>query len=459
MTQNRFVVVKKTHICSGMSQNPISNGEQAEKQITDDASLNLLAEKGRQLHVVLMWIIAVYCLVFFFVNLMIDQREQAVISIAGLPAVSITWLLYSYGYYYYSKIWNVFQISVLIVLIVMFSGPDVFATIYFIPIILGALITFQGKDKTTGYVVAGLVAMLMAALQVYERQVAAQISGSGSTAVLIERTINVVATTLVVVLQAIFIIRTNDTIQEKLLQKAEDLNRRNDQLKTAIFTRDKMMSILSHDLRSPLALLYSGLDVLSPGKLSPEVQEQMIEQFKSRTGQTLDLVDNMLLWSRIQKEAVTYSPTALNLEQIYRFVESYCKLLQSGKNIRFEFNFSHRDGLRVLCDRDMVEAVFRNLISNAYKFTPDGGVITLSSNQCPGGWCFDVIDSGRGMSLEEVDLVNRGISFSKEGTNHEKGNGLGIQLVQDFLNHHNSRLKVQSTPGQGSIFSFSLPLV
>ncbi|MFM7902871.1 MAG: sensor histidine kinase, partial [Bacteroidota bacterium] len=189
------------------------------------------------------------------------------------------------------------------------------------------------------------------------------------------------------------------------------------------------------------------------------VQEKMIEQFKSRTGQTLDLVDNMLLWSRIQKDAVSYSPIAVNLEQIYRFVESYCRLLQSGKNIRFEFNFAHRDGLRVLCDRDMVEAVFRNLISNAYKFTPEGGVITLSSNQCPGGWCFDVIDSGRGMSAEEVDMVNRGVSFSKEGTNHEKGNGLGIQLVQDFLSHHSSRLKVQSTLGRGSVFSFSLPLV
>ncbi|MFM7053756.1 MAG: histidine kinase dimerization/phospho-acceptor domain-containing protein, partial [Bacteroidota bacterium] len=285
-----------------MSQNPLPRGEQAEKPLVEESSLNLLEEKGRQLHVVLMWVIATYSVLFFFVNLLIDQREQAVISIAGLPAVSITWLLYSYGHYYYSKLWNVFQISVLIILIVMFSGPDVFATIYFIPIILGALITFQGKEKTTGYVVAGIVTLLMAALQVYERQLAAQIEGAGSTAVLVERTINVVATTIVVVLQAIFIIRTNDTIQEKLIQKAEDVNRRNDQLKAAVFTRDKMMSILSHDLRSPLALLYSGLDVLSPGKLSPEVQEKMIEQFKSRTGQTLDLVDNMLLWSRIQKD-------------------------------------------------------------------------------------------------------------------------------------------------------------
>jgi len=421
--------------------------------------MNLLEEKGRQLHVVLMWVVAVYSVLFFFVNLLIDQREQAVVSIAGLPAVCITWLLYSYGYYYYSKIWNSFQISVLVVLIVLYSGPDVFATIYFIPIILGVLITFQGKEKKTGYVIAGIIITLMVSMQVYERQLAAQITDVSSTAVLLERTINVAASTLVVVLQAISIIRTNDVIQEKLIQKAEDVNRRNDQLKAAVFTRDKMMSVLSHDLRSPLALLYSGLDVLSPGKLSPEVQEKMIEQFKSRTGQTLDLVDNMLLWSRIQKDAVTYTPTAVNIEQIYRFVESYCKLLLSGKNIRFEFNFAHRDGLRVLCDRDMVEGVFRNLISNAYKFTPEGGMVTLSSNQCPGGWCFDVIDSGRGMSTDELDLVNRGVSFSKEGTNHEKGNGLGIQLVHEFLSHHNSQLKVQSTPGQGSVFSFSLPLV
>ena len=109
-----------------MSQIPLSSGEQAQTPTTDDSSLNLLEEKGRQLHVVLMWIIAIYCVVFVFVNLMIDQREQAVISISDLPAVTITWLLYSYGYYYYSKLWNVFQISVLIILIVMFSGPDVF---------------------------------------------------------------------------------------------------------------------------------------------------------------------------------------------------------------------------------------------------------------------------------------------------------------------------------------------
>ena len=112
-----------------------------------------------------------------------------------------------------------------------------------------------------------------------------------------------------------------------------------------------------------------------------------------------------------------------------------------------------------MCDRDMVEAVFRNLISNAFKFTPEGGVITLASKPCPSGWCFDIIDSGRGMIPEEVEMLNKGVSFSREGTNRERGHGLGIQLVQDFLSLHGCKLEVRSAVGNGSTFSFSLPLV
>jgi len=420
---------------------------------------SILEERGKQLHVALMIIVASYSVLFFFVNIFLDQTEQAFVSLAALPAVTVTYLLYHYGYYYYSKVWNSFQITVLISLIVLYSGPELLATVFFIPIILGILITFQGSERMTGFVISGLVLINMTVLQIMGWDISGKEHIAGSFPVLLEQTINIVGSSLVIMLQAAFLIRTNNAIQDQIFKQSEDINQRNEQLKAAIFTRDKMMSVLSHDLRSPLALLYSGLDVLQPGKLPNDVQSRMVEQFKSRTGQTLDLLDNMLLWSRVQKEAISYNPTAVNLELIYRFVESYCRLLTSGKKIHFVFNFSHRDGARVLCDRDMVEAVFRNLISNAFKFTPDGGTITLSSSPCSGGWCFEIKDSGRGMSQSEVDMINQGIAFSTEGTNKEKGNGLGIQLVQDFLSHHNCKLKVTSSPQLGSSFSFSLPLV
>jgi signal transduction histidine kinase len=420
---------------------------------------SILEERGRKLHVALMVIVASYSAIFFVVNIFLDQIEQAFVSLAALPAVTVTYLLYYYGHYYYSKVWNSFQITVLISFIVLYSGPELLATVFFIPVILGILITFQGSERTTGYVISTMVLLVMAVLQFMGWDIGGNPHVPGSLAVLIEQTINVVGSSLIIMMQTAFLIRTNDAIQDQIFKQSEDINQRNEQLKAAIFTRDKMMSVLSHDLRSPLALLYSGLDVLQPGKLPNDVQTKMVEQFKSRTGQTLDLLDNMLLWSRVQKEAISYSPTAVNLELLYRFIEGYCRLLSSGKKIHFVFNFSHRDGARVLCDRDMIEAVFRNLISNAYKFTSEGGTITLSSSPCPNGWCFDIKDSGRGMTQQEVDMINQGVSFSTEGTNKEKGNGLGIQLVQDFLNHHGCKLKVASTQQAGSTFSFSLPLV
>ncbi|MFM7079089.1 MAG: sensor histidine kinase, partial [Bacteroidota bacterium] len=420
---------------------------------------NVLEEKGKQLHVALMVIVASYSVIFFFVNIFLDQLEQAFVCLAALPGVTVTYLLYYYGYYYYSRVWNTFQISALLSLIVLYSGPGLLATVFFIPVILGILITFQGSERTTGYVLSFMVLSVMALLQFMGWDIGGKPHIPGSLAMLIEQTINVVGSSLIIMMQAVFLIRTNETIQDRIFKQAEDINSRNDQLKTAIFTRDKMMSVLSHDLRSPLALLYSGLDVLQPGKLPNDVQIKMVEQFKARTGQTLDLLDNMLLWSRLQKESISYNPTAVNLEQLYRFIESYCRLLSSGKKIHLVFNFSHREGTRVLCDRDMVEAVFRNLISNAYKFTPDEGTITLSSSSCVGGWCFEIKDSGRGMTTQEVNMINQGVSFSKEGTNREKGNGLGIQLVHDFLSQHGCKLKVTSTPEVGSSFSFSLPLV
>jgi signal transduction histidine kinase len=420
---------------------------------------NVLEEKGKQLHVALMVIVASYSVIFFFVNIFLDQLEQAFVCLAALPAVTITFLLYHYGYYYYSKVWNSFQISVLISLIVLYSGPALLATVFFIPVILGILITFQGSERTTGYVISTIVLFAMTVLQFMGWDIGGKPHVPGSPEMLLEQSINVVGSSLIIMMQAIFLIRINETIQDRIFKQSEDINSRNEQLKTAIFTRDKMMSVLSHDLRSPLALLYSGLDVLQPGKLPIEVQNKMVEQFRSRTGQTLDLLDNMLLWSRLQKDAIGYSPTAVNLEQVYRFIENYCRLLSSGKKINLVFNFSHREGTRVLCDRDMVEAVFRNLISNAYKFTPEDGTITLSSSPCPNGWCFEVKDSGRGMTPQEVEMINQGVTFSKEGTNREKGNGLGIQLVQDFLAQHGSKLKVTSTVQLGSSFSFSLPLV
>jgi signal transduction histidine kinase len=107
-------------------------------------------------------------------------------------------------------------------------------------------------------------------------------------------------------------------------------------------------------------------------------------------------------------------------------------------------------------DRDMIEAIFRNLISNAIKFTPPGGNVTIAAQDHGKTWIFSISDNGKGMTSEEIERITGGISFTTSGTNREKGHGLGMQLVQDFIRKHNSSLKIDSMLEQGTTFSFEL---
>jgi signal transduction histidine kinase len=99
----------------------------------------------------------------------------------------------------------------------------------------------------------------------------------------------------------------------------------------------------------------------------------------------------------------------------------------------------------------------RNLISNAIKFTKPDGNVTIAAHDKDKYWSFSISDDGKGMSQQEIEKITGGVSFTTSGTDREKGHGLGMQLVQDFIRKHNSTLKVVSTPELGTTFSFDLP--
>ena len=111
----------------------------------------------------------------------------------------------------------------------------------------------------------------------------------------------------------------------------------------------------------------------------------------------------------------------------------------------------------VLGDRDMIEAIFRNLISNAIKFTGPAGSIIISARDGGKNWIFSVSDNGKGLTSDEIEKIAEGISFTTSGTEREKGHGLGMQLVQDFIRKHNSSLTIESVLNEGSTFLFHLP--
>ena len=216
------------------------------------------------------------------------------------------------------------------------------------------------------------------------------------------------------------------------------------------------MSILSHDLRTPLTLIISALDLIRPGRFPLDQMENLIEKVSNRSRGTLLLLDSLILWSRQQSEEGKPEMETVVLQDIGKKLLSFYALLYSEKEVIFELNFP--ESMKVSGNAAMLDTIFRNLVSNSFKFTPVGGKIKVIAEAIGGSCKFTIADNGRGMTPEALLRIRNGISFSTEGMENEKGNGLGIQIVRDFIGRLNTSIEVNSELGKGTSFSCTLPL-
>jgi len=167
-------------------------------------------------------------------------------------------------------------------------------------------------------------------------------------------------------------------------------------------------------------------------------------------------VENLLKWSRSQTGNITLSledwDVNVFLNEALVYVENFAKI----KNIKVKTSLE--DSFIVNADKDVLQTVLRNLCSNAVKFTPDGGQISISAWQTPEAVFFSVEDSGLGISKEKQDrLFDITQKVSTLGTNRERGTGLGLILCKEFIEKHEGRIWVESEVNKGSKFVFSIP--
>jgi len=440
---------------TGMSEIDLTY-EPAQSENTSGKSIDLIDEKGKKLHVALIYLVAIYSIIYLAINCIFEQTAQAYITACIIPSVLLTWILYKKGYYYYSKFWNAIQINVSVLILSLTTGPETYVPAFYVPIIVGILVTLQGRERMTGYVLSSLSLVLMAFTLTTDIRIFDGII-ENEDSIRVERIANMIGVGVITGLEVIYILRISNDIQNQLINQTAKLDERNSQMVAALYTRDKMMSMLSHDLRSPIASIHAGMELFETGTVDAELQSKLYTQMKSRTGQTLALMDKLLMWSRSQTRTIIYREEPLSIAQIEQFAKSVCYLFASEKLINFTYRFDVPPGSMVKGDRDMIEAIFRNLISNAIKFTRPGGNVTIAAQEKTKSWVFSVSDNGKGMNKEEIEKITGGISFTTSGTDREKGHGLGMQLVQDFIRKHNSSLKIDSMLEQGTTFSFELP--
>lgn len=231
------------------------------------------------------------------------------------------------------------------------------------------------------------------------------------------------------------------------------------ELSQANALKDKMFSVISHDLRSPVSSIKLALDFISKGLVKPtdELFNETIKGLVKTTDEAYILLENLLGWAKSQSNILTVYPESLDLKPLASSIAGLLKLTCENKKISIENNIP--EGITVFADMQMIQSVLRNLLSNALKFTPENGSIEMNALEMNTEVIISIKDSGVGISESSLKRIfDQDQPVKTLGTNKESGSGLGLILCKDFVEKNGGRIWVESEKGKGSTFSFTVPV-
>ncbi len=255
---------------------------------------------------------------------------------------------------------------------------------------------------------------------------------------------------------------------KNLLKQSEEKAKRTDELfianvkvqKSLQLNADKdlFISILAHDLRNPFNALLGLSDLLLENIHVYDITEveELLKLLNKSAKNTSKLLEDILMWARAQSGSFPFEPKKLNLLDICTNISSFFYPIAHAKDITI--TYSAIEDVNVFGDTNMIEAIFRNLISNAIKFTDNGGQIDIYSKTNKKYITITVSDNGIGLETDTLKkLFSVSKVFSTSGTANESGTGLGLVLCKQFVEKHIGKIWVESEFGKGSKFSFTLP--
>lgn len=254
----------------------------------------------------------------------------------------------------------------------------------------------------------------------------------------------------------------NDLISQQKKQLTAQLNiikRNEEKLIQSNITKDKFLSIIAHDLRSPFSSLI-GFSELMVERLEKDNTDKVLDYAKlinEVANRSYALLNNLLEWAMEKAGKMSFVPQSLEVNTFLKEMLDYFNRLLPDRDITIESDLP--EGFCVQVDHKMMQTIFRNLISNAFKYTPQEGSVTLKAQLKEDRIKFIVSDTGIGMSKERQEkLFKIEEAESTKGLNNEKGTGLGLILCKDFVEKHQGSIGVISHEGQGTDFYFDLPV-
>lgn len=422
----------------------------------DPSPEEILFEKGKTLHAKLLKMIAFFTITYTIINIIMEMWDHAIVTVSIAVGSGIAWILLKKGHYYYSKVWNFIQINAGVFFIALLNGRDTYLFVFYFPLAVGTIIVFQAAHKKTGWAFVALSFIAMVLIVLMDGGII-EPKSAAAEGHFFERFVNVLGVFFILITEIFFLVKVNEEVQVNLLIRSNELNEANERLRSSLYTRERMMSILAHDIRSPLNNFNAYVEQLESNELDEETKQKLIHLLAQQSNGTSRMLDDILRWSKSQQDFIFFNPESIELKKIEAMVEEIRDiydiaqgelsiLMKAPSHRLYYFN----------ADRNMLEAIFRNLISNALKFSDDDRKIIVSAEVKEGRCEFSVQDNGQGIPPENLKKIRDGISFttSASGT----GVGLGNQIVMDFLKKHNTKLEVSSQEGRGSRFYFTLPI-
>lgn len=249
--------------------------------------------------------------------------------------------------------------------------------------------------------------------------------------------------------------RTSDTLEEKNLV----ITRQNLKLDQINKTKNRMMSIIAHDLRGTIGNQLTAVEVLNrveEGGVEID-RKRLLGNLKNSASYSLELLENLLHWSQLEMGEASYHPESVKLNTLI----NNCLSLYSENinNKKLEVKREIKEDISCQVDKIMMESIFRNLLSNAIKFSKRGDQISIGLRLSNDEVHFWISDQGLGLSTEDIRKIEHSGGFTRRGTANEKGAGMGLTLVREFAHLHRGKLTIQSESGKGSTFEVIIPCI
>jgi len=248
-------------------------------------------------------------------------------------------------------------------------------------------------------------------------------------------------------------------LEKKVSEQTSELTQKNQELQMTNLEKDKLFSIIAHDLRGPFSS-FLGLTQIMSEELSSFTMDEIksfAENMNNSARHLFSLLENLLQWSRMQQGAISFRPQSLLLSSVTH--DNMGWLTQSAQEKEISLAINIPKDMSVVADVNMLQTVIRNLVSNAIKFTPKGGSVTLSARDARDNIEISVKDSGIGMNEEiQSNLFKLKTAIGRSGTEGEPSTGLGLMICKELVELHGGKIVVISSEGKGSEFIVKIPV-